>query len=394
MSPDGLADRLARIEAQGLYRHRRVVKRIRGVQAVSNGRSVLNFCSNDYLGLADHPKVVAAFKRGAEIYGVGSGASHLVTGHAPPHHALEEELADFTGRGRALLFSTGYMANLGVMAALVERGDWVFEDRLNHASLLDGALLSGARLKRYAHADAAALRTLLAECPAEGKLMVSDGVFSMDGDLAPLSELSVMATQAKAWLMVDDAHGLGVLGSTGRGVVEYFGLSATEVPVLVGTLGKAFGTFGAFVAGSQDLIEYLIQRSRPYIYTTALPPAVSEATRASLRLVVEENWRREKLRLLIEHFRSGAGQLGLNLLASHTPIQPMLLGDNLVALQASQSLFDAGFLVSAIRPPTVPEGTARLRITLSAAHEENDVDRLLEALGSLELQRFQHLIVT
>ena len=383
MKPDGLADRLAGIKAQGLYRRRRVVERIRGMQAVADGHPVLNFCSNDYLGLADHPEVVAAFKRGANSFGVGSGASHLVTGHTPAHHALEEELADFTGRERALLFSTGYMANLGVISALVERGDWVFDDRLNHASLLDGSSLSGGRLKRYAHADVEALRSFLAECPAEGKLIASDGVFSMDGDLAPLPELSKLATQANAWLMVDDAHGLGVVGLTGRGVVEHFGLSASEVPVLVGTLGKAFGTFGAFVAGGEDLIEYLIQRSRTYIYTTALPPAVAEATRASLRLVAEENWRRDKLRLLIGSFRSGATQLGLHLLESHTPIQPLLIGDNIATLQASQRLLEAGFLVAAIRPPTVPEGTARLRITLSAAHEEQDVERLLEALGEV-----------
>ena len=383
MRLDGLTKRLAEIEALGLYRRRRVVQRMHGAQALVEGRPVLNFCSNDYLGLADHPDVVAAFQRGADIYGVGSGASHWVTGHSPPHHALEEELADFTGRERALLFSTGYMANVGVIAALAGRGDWVFEDRLNHASLLDGGLLSGARLKRYAHADVEALQSFLAECQAEGKLIASDGVFSMDGDLAPLPELSKLATEANAWLMVDDAHGLGVAGPTGRGVVEHFGLSASEVPVLVGTLGKAFGTFGAFVAGSVDLIEYLIQRSRTYIYTTALPPAVAEATRASLRLVDEENWRRDKLSVLIQRFRSGAAQRGLRLLASDTPIQPILVGDNLAALQASQGLLEAGFLVAAIRPPTVPEGTARLRITLSSAHEEQDVERLLEALGAV-----------
>jgi 8-amino-7-oxononanoate synthase len=342
---------------------------------------VLNFCSNDYLGLADHPKVVAAFMRGAQAYGVGSRASHLVTGHGPPHQALEEELAEFTGRERALLFSTGYMANLGVIAALVGQGDWIFEDRLNHASLLDGGLLSGAKLKRYAHADAEALRVLLEGGPPKEKLVITDGVFSMDGDLAPLPELAIVAGQAKAWLMVDDAHGLGVVGPTGRGVVEHFGLSAAEVPVLVGTLGKAFGTFGAFVAGSHDLIEYLIQRCRPYIYTTALPPAVAEATRASLALIDEESWRREKLFGLINRFRSGASQLSLNLLASQTPIQPILIGDNHGALQASQSLLDKGFLVAAIRPPTVPDGTARLRVTLSAVHEEKDMERLLEALA-------------
>ena len=391
MKPDGLAGRLAEIKALGLYRRRRVVEKLQGVRAVVGGRRVLNFCSNDYLGLADHPEVVAAFIRGAQHYGVGSGASHLVTGHGPTHHVLEEELAAFTGRERALLFSTGYMANLGVIAALTGRGDWIFEDRLNHASLLDGALLAGARLKRYAHADAEALQTVIEDCSAEGKLIVSDGVFSMDGDLAPVPELAKLAMRAGAWLMVDDAHGFGVLGRTGGGVAEHFGLSAAEVPVLVGTLGKAFGTFGAFVAGSEDLIEYLIQRCRPYVYTTALPPAVAEATRASLRLVLEENWRREKLVKLIEQFRHGAAQLGLQLLPSQTPIQPIMLGDNQHAVQISQQLLEAGFLVAAIRPPTVPDGTARLRVTLSAAHEAEDVERLLEALGSASLVPKLHL---
>jgi len=384
MKLDSLSSQLDGIKAQGLYRRRRVVEKIHGANAFSDGRPVVNFCSNDYLGLADHPKVMAAFLHGAEIYGVGSGASHLVTGHGPAHHALEEELAEFTRRERALLFSTGYMANVGVIAALAGQGDWIFEDRLNHASLLDGAMLSGAKLKRYAHADAEALRVLMERSPPKERIVITDGVFSMDGDLAPLPELAVVARQAHACLMVDDAHGLGVVGPAGRGVIEHFGMSATDVPVLVGTLGKAFGTFGAFVAGSHDLIEYLIQRCRPYTYTTALPPAVVEATRASLRLVVEETWRREKLRSLVVRFRSGVGQLGLSLMASHTPIQPILLGGNELALQASQSLLESGFLVAAIRPPTVPEGTARLRVTLSAAHEEQDVDRLLEALARLD----------
>jgi len=382
MMPDEIPAQLAEIEAQGLYRRRRVLERRCGAEIDFEGRRLLNFSSNDYLGLADHPAVIEAMQNATEIYGVGSGASHLVSGHSPPHHALEEELAEFTGRERAMLFSTGYMANQGVISALMGRGDWVFEDRLNHASLLDGALLSGAKLKRYAHADAEALRTAFAECPSSGRLVVSDGVFSMDGDLAPLPELARIAGEAKAWLMVDDAHGLGVVGPTGRGVAEHFGLGAAEVPVLMGTLGKAFGTFGAFVAGSDDLIEFLIQRSRAYIYTTALPPAVAEATRASLRLVREESWRRDKLRALIERFRSGAGQLGLNLMDSQTPIQPILLGDNDEALRVSQRLLEAGFLVTAIRPPTVPAGTARLRVTLSTVHEESQVDGLLQALAA------------
>jgi 8-amino-7-oxononanoate synthase len=387
MRPDQLPARLREIELQGLYRRRRILGSSQGVEVECEGRRLLNFCSNDYLGLAAHPEVVQAFRRGAQAHGVGSGASHLVCGHGRAHHALEEELAEFTGRERALLFSTGYMANLGVIAALAGRGDWVFEDRLNHASLLDGALLSGARLKRFSHADADDLRRELTTCPAEGRLIVTDGVFSMDGDLTPLRELAPVAKEAHAWLMVDDAHGLGVIGSSGRGVTEHFGLGQDEVPVLIGTLGKAFGTFGAFVAGSADLIEFLIQRARTYAYTTALPPAVAEATRASLRLVREESWRREKLRSVVRRFRSGAAQLGLHIMDSSTPIQPILLGDNERALRASQALMDAGLWVGAIRPPTVPVGSARLRVTFSAAHEEVQVDRLLDALGCVAAGR-------
>ncbi|MFM8332486.1 MAG: 8-amino-7-oxononanoate synthase, partial [Candidatus Methylumidiphilus sp.] len=377
MKPAELPTHLADLQSQGLYRQRKTLNKLNGVECELDGRRLVNFCGNDYLGLADHPLVLAAMRN---TNTVGSGASHLVSGHSPAHQALEEELAAFTGRARALLFSTGYMANLGVLSALAGRGDWIFEDRLNHVSLLDGALLSEARLKRYAHRNVAEVRAGLADCPAAGRLLATDGVFSMDGDIAPLADLAQVAADAEAWLVVDDAHGLGVVGPTGRGVIEQFGLTQAQVPVLVGTLGKAFGTFGAFVAGSEDLIEYLIQRARTYIYTTALPPAIAAATRASLRLVIEESWRREKLQALIARFRAGAMQLGLNLMDSATPIQPVLIGSNAAALQASQSLLESGFLVVAIRPPTVPVDTARLRITLSAAHEESQVDRLLEAL--------------
>jgi len=385
MKADRLRQRLAERRAADLYRRPRIAEGPSIPLRVVDGREVLSFCSNDYLGLANHPKVIAAFKRGADAYGVGSGAAHLVNGHTRAHQALEEELAAFTGRARALLFSTGYMANLGAIGALVGRGDAVFEDRLNHASLLDGGLLSGARFRRYAHADADALAGLLAEAGAGAgeRLIVTDGVFSMDGDLAPLPALATLAGQHDAWLMVDDAHGLGVLGATGRGTLEHFGLGAMEVPVLMGTLGKALGTAGAFVAGSHELIEWLIQAARPYIYTTAMPAALAEATRASLRLVDEEPWRREHLRTLITRFRAGAEQLGLRLMPSDTPIQPTLVGDAGEALGLSQQLLDTGIQVTAIRPPTVPQGTARLRITFSAAHSLQDVDRLLTALENL-----------
>ncbi|MCK9397019.1 MAG: 8-amino-7-oxononanoate synthase [Methylobacter sp.] len=381
-----LATNLDDIARQGLYRSRRVTASPQGINLEIDGRAVVNFCSNDYLGLANHPDVLEAFKAGADRYGVGSGSAHLICGHSAAHHALEEELAEFTGRDRALLFSTGYMANIGAISALLGRGDTVFEDRLNHASLLDGGLLSGARFKRYAHADAADLGAKL-ENAAGNKLIVTDGVFSMDGDFAPLDGLAVAAKVHDAWLMVDDAHGLGVIGERGGGILEHCGLGQDDVPVLMGTLGKGLGTFGAFVAGSEVLIETLIQKARTYIYTTALPAAVAEATRASLKIAIEENWRRDKLKTLSERFRLGAEQLGLRVMASSSAIQPVLIGDSQQAVDISNALLNAGFLVSAIRPPTVPQGSARLRVTFSALHEERHVDRLLDALAKIIVGR-------
>jgi len=375
-----LTGNLDAIKRRALYRSRCVIASPQGVNLQIDGRTVVNFCSNDYLGLANHPNVVSAFKAAADHYGVGSGSAHLICGHSSAHHALEEELADFTGRDRALLFSTGYMANIGVISALLERGDAVLEDRLNHASLLDGGLLSGARFKRYAHADVENLTAHLNKATGN-KLIVTDGVFSMDGDFAPLPGLSVAAKAGDAWLMVDDAHGLGVIGERGGGLLEYYGLKQEDVPVLMGTLGKGFGTFGAFVAGSDALIETLIQQARTYIYTTALPAAVAEATRASLKTVIAENWRRDKLKKLAERFRLGAGQLGLQLMASASPIQPIIIGDSQRAVGISNALLSAGFLVSAIRPPTVPQGSSRLRVTFSALHEEHQIDQLLDALN-------------
>jgi len=384
VSPDELAPELDRLRGAGLYRRRRVLGGPQQPRCLVDGRPMLSFCSNDYLGLANHPEVISALRQGAERWGVGSGAAHLVNGHSAAHHALEEELADFTGRPRALLFSTGYMANLGVITALAGRGDTVFEDRLNHASLLDGALLSRANLRRYPHGDGAALARLALESPP--RLIATDGVFSMDGDLAPIPTLAEIARAAGGWLLVDDAHGLGVLGREGRGTLDHLGLGAEQVPILMGTLGKAFGTFGAFVAGSRELIEMLIQRARTYIYTTATPPALAEATRVSLAIARREDWRRERLRTLIARLRTGATQLGLPLANSPTPIQPLMAGTTSRALAWSQALESAGILVTPIRPPTVPEGKARLRITLSAAHGEDDVDRLLESLATLSRQ--------
>jgi len=366
-----------------LYRRRLVVDGPQGVTLHIDGRDYLSFCSNDYLGLANHPDVVAAFHKGLDEFGCGSGAAHLITGHSRAHHALEEELADFVQRPRALLFSTGYSANLGVMSALLGRGDRVFQDRLNHASLLDAARLSGARLIRYPHNAPAELDSRLAAAPACETLVATDGVFSMDGDVALLAQLSAVATRHDAWLLVDDAHGLGVLGPQGRGSVAQAGLGVSEVPILMGTLGKAFGTFGAVVAGNEDLIETLIQQARTYIYTTAPPPAVACATRAALQRVREDDWRREHLQLLVKRFRSGARQLGLPLCDSETAIQPLMVEAADRALNLSERLREQGILISAIRPPTVAEGSSRLRITFSAAHSEAQVDRLLAALEAV-----------
>ena len=381
-----LAEELAAQAAAGRSRRRRTVEArdVGGVRVTVEGRECLSFCSNDYLGLADHPRIVAAFCEAARRWGVGSGASHLVSGHDGEHHALEEELAMFVARPRALLFSTGYMANLAVAAVLVGRGDHVLEDRLNHASLLDAGLASGARFSRYAHGDVAALRTRLARIGASARaLVMTDGVFSMDGDIAPLSDIAAASQETGAQLLVDDAHGFGVLGATGAGAVEAAGLGVDDVPVLMCTLGKAIGTFGAFVAGSPVLIESLLQRARTYIYTTALPPAVAAATRESLRVMRDEPWRRSRVLEHAARFRAGLADLGLSSLPSRTPIQPVLVGDEAAAVAASDALFDRGFWVPAIRPPTVPVGTSRLRFTFSASHTAAQVEQLLAALQAL-----------
>lgn len=389
--PD-LSLQLQDIVTSGLYRSRRVIDSPQGIHLKIDGRNIVNFCSNDYLGLANHPEVISAFKSGVDQYGVGSGSAHLICGHSSAHHALEEELADFTGRKRALLFSTGYMANMGVISALLDKHDAIFEDRLNHASLLDGGLISGARFKRYHHKDTQHLNKHL-NTASGNKLIVTDGVFSMDGDFAPLADLAKVANANNAWLMVDDAHGFGVLGSKGGGLVEYVGLSQVDLPILMGTLGKGFGTFGAFIAGSDELIETLIQKARTYIFTTALPAAVAEATRASLKRVIADDWRREHLKILALRFRKGAAELGFELVnpvsanpddkdALLSAIQPIVIGDSQRSVTISEHLLKVGFLVSAIRPPTVPKGSARLRVTFSALHQESQVDQLLDALNT------------
>ena len=368
--------------AQSLYRERVRLDGAQQVHTLIDGRPMLSFCSNDYLGLANHPAIARRLTEAVAAHGTGAGASHLVNGHHAEHEALEEELAAFTGREAALVFSTGYMANLGVISALMGRGDTVVQDKLNHASLIDGSQLSQARLLRYRHNDPAHLEDRLKQ--AQGKcLVVTDGVFSMDGDCARLNAISELCQAHGAWLMVDDAHGLGVLGDQGQGLVSQCGLDESEVPLLVGTLGKAFGTAGAFVAGRRSTIDYLLQYARSYIYTTAAPPAVAAATREALMLVQQADPVRARLNRLIQRFRQGVDQLPFELMPSHTPIQPLLVGSNEAALTLSQGLRERGLLVTAIRPPTVPAGEARLRVTLSAGHSEADVDRLLNTLEDL-----------
>lgn len=375
-----LSAALAERQQQQLYRRRQTLEGPQGVEVQIGGQTYLSFCSNDYLGLASHPAIIDALKAGADRFGVGSGAAHLITGHSYAHQVLEEELADFVGRPRALLFSTGYMANLGVVSALMGRGDSVFEDRLNHASLLDAAALSGARLVRYSHADFGALQYKIGNTATRQCLIATDSVFSMDGDCAPLNRLQDIAVAHDSWLLADDAHGIGVLGPQGRGYcVDQLGEGADNI-ILMATLGKALGTGGAFVAGSAELIETLIQRARTFIYTTASSPALAWATRAALQLVREGSSLRESLFDNISYFRQGARQLGLPLMQSASAIQPLVVGDAAMAMSLSESLRSQGILVTAIRPPTVPQGTARLRITLCARHSRRQLDRLLEVL--------------
>lgn len=369
---------LAQRRSQGLYRTVRTFGTHGGRLVREDGSSLIPFCTNDYLGLATDERVAGAAAEAAR-HGAGSGAAHLVSGHRPAHARLEHELAAFVERERALLFSTGYMANLGAIDALTGRGDSVVQDRLNHASLLDGGRLSEARLTRYQHADVGAAAERLDQARGE-PLLATDGVFSMDGDLAPLRELATAARDRDAMFMVDDAHGIGVMGEGGAGSVAGAGLGQDEVPVLVGTLGKALGGSGAFVAGSADLCDYLVQAARTYVYTTAVPPAVAVGVSQALAIVREEPEKRAYLHRLIERFRDGAAVRGIKLMPSQTPIQPVMAGDAEVALAWSAALEEMGYLVTAIRPPTVPEGTARLRVTLSAAHAEADVDGLLAAL--------------
>lgn len=398
------------LRARTLLRTRRIVESACEPEVMVDGRPLLAFCSNDYLGLAADPELVAAIKEGADLYGVGSGASHLISGHSVAHHQLEEQLAAFVGMEAALYFSTGYMANIGAITALTQGGmnsaaapaglvatsrAAVFSDALNHASLIDGIRLSGAEKHIYPHLDLATLGQQLASSQATRKLVVTDAVFSMDGDLAPLPDLLALCEQHQAWLLVDDAHGFGVLDSStgdnnhhqqGQGSLAHFGIQPAQHPRLIymGTLGKAAGVAGAFVAGREEVVQWILQKARSYIYTTGTPPLIAHALQTSLQLIAQGASRRAHLQQRIAQLRSGLQLTRWQLVASSTPIQPLIIGSNAEAMRVAAALYEAGLWVPAIRPPTVPAGSARLRITLSAAHSAAQVQRLIDALQQLE----------
>lgn len=373
---------LEALASQSLLRTRRVVEGPQGPLLQVDGAQELSFCSNDYLGLANHPALITAATEALQRYGMGAGASPLISGHSRAHETLESELAAFVGMPSALVFGSGYMANLGVTAALVGKGDTVIVDRLAHASLIDGARLSGASLKVFPHNDAVRLEQVLARCTTGRKLVLTDAVFSMDGDLAPLAALAAVCDRHDAWLLVDDAHGLGVLGPQGRGSLALAGVRAAHV-LTMGTLGKAAGVAGAFVAGDAGVLAWILQRARTYMFSTAHPPALAAATSASLALIAREEWRRERLQALATQLRTGLASLPWSLLPSATAIQPLIVGENAAARALSAALRARGIWVPAICPPTVPKGIARLRISLSALHTSADVARLVAALSAL-----------
>lgn len=378
-----LAVELAALDRQGLRRQRRLLDSAQGARVRVDGRDYLSFCSNDYLGLAADSRIAEAAVASIRAHGLGAGASHLLSGHHRAHDDLERVLESFTGLPRALLFSSGYMANLALVSVLAGRSSHIFADRLNHASLNDAMLLSRARCQRYAHCDLSALEILLARSDAADKVVVTDAVFSMDGDIAPLADLARLCERFGAWLVVDDAHGFGVLGKDGAGALSHFGLTGGQIAYM-GTLGKAAGVCGAFVAGSEPLIDLLIQRARPYIYTTAAPPPMAAALIRSVELMQSEGWRRQRLVELSARIAQKLVTSRWRLLPSRTAIHALIVGENDETMALSAALAGEGILVPAIRPPTVPKGSARLRISLSAAHTLTDVDLLIDALDRAE----------
>lgn len=381
---DPLRAELAALDADGLKRRRRVIDSPCTPECVVDGKPVVAFCSNDYLGLANAPELIAAAREAAMHWGVGSGASHLVSGHLRPHETAEQALAAYVHFPAALTFATGYMANLAVAPALAGRGDAIFADKLNHASLIDAAQLARAEHVRYPHNDVAALAALLEKSEAKRKLILTDAIFSMDGDLAPLPDLLQLAERHDAWLVVDDAHGFGVLGEHGRGTLAHFGIAAAPRLVLMGTLGKAAGVAGAFVAADPVVIDWLVNKARSYIFTTAASPVIAATLAESVNLLAGGDARRAHLFRLIAQLRDGLAGTRWQLCDSPTAIQPIIVGDNHEALALAEALLARGLWVPAIRPPTVPKGTARLRVTLSAAHSEAQVAQLLDALKALQ----------
>jgi 8-amino-7-oxononanoate synthase len=380
LRPEEIGEALAALEGAHRRRTRRVLESPQGRRVREGGDELVNFAGNDYLGLANDPRLRTAAYKAIDEYGVGSGASPLVVGHMRVHEEAEKRFAEFVGMPRALLFASGYAANLGILATLGERDADVFGDRLNHACLNDGAILSRARFTRYAHLDLAALEQRLAASSAAVRIVATDAVFSMDGDIAPLVELADLCGSHDAWLVVDDAHGIGVLGANGRGSLDHFGLRSPRI-VYMATLGKALGGYGAFVAGESDMVEWLMQRARTYVYSTALPPMAAAVASAAIGLLAEDAAPVERLRARIREFRAACEAEGVTLGESATAIQPLLIGTDERALEIAAQLRGQGYLVSAIRPPTVPEGTARLRISISAAHERDDVEGLAQALA-------------
>lgn len=377
-----LQSRLKQRQAQDMMRQRLTLESGQDTEISINGQHFINFSSNDYLGLASHPKLIESTLKATQRFGTGSGSSHLVVGHSHEHHQLEDELAEFLGVERALLFSSGFMANYGVLTALFDRKDLIVQDKLNHASLIDGGRASEAKMLRYGHNDMNSLERQL-QHQVETKVVVTDGVFSMDGDLAPLPQILELTERSNSSLMVDDAHGFGVLGASGKGSLEHFGLEQSKADIYMATFGKALGGYGAFVAGRDVLIESLVQFSRSYIYTTAIPPAVAATNRAGLALIQSEPERRQQLHDNINYFKQLATEKNLPLMPSDTAIQPVLLRTNERALEVSHGLREKGLLVVAIRPPTVPENSARLRITLTANHRRQHIEQLVEAISEL-----------